>query len=144
MTQPPIYVVDTHALVWYLEGRLTALGKQALSVLSRPTSRLVVPIHCFEEIRLKFFPKESGAKMIRVPPSAALRVVAHTTNIRIFPRGAGVLAEENRLRKLKLISDQDLPICATAIAIAKATSVDVFVLSKDGQMKRSGLVQLVW
>jgi hypothetical protein len=141
---PQIYVIDTHVLVWYLEGRLGLIGKRARAVLLQPSSCLVIPIYCFEEIRFKFPPKRTDGSTIRVPPSAALRLLAHAVNVRIFPRGPGVLAEANRLRKSRGLSAQDLPIYATAVAIEKATGAEVFVLSNDEQIRRSKLVRLAW
>ena len=42
------YVVDTHALVWFLEGN-PRLGSAARSVLSLPESELVLPIGVLAE-----------------------------------------------------------------------------------------------
>ncbi len=41
-------IVDTHALVWYLEGN-PGLGSNAKSVLDEPTSELIVPIIALAE-----------------------------------------------------------------------------------------------
>jgi PIN domain nuclease of toxin-antitoxin system len=36
------YVIDTHALIWFLEGN-SRLGKNAKNVITDPSSQLVLP-----------------------------------------------------------------------------------------------------
>lgn len=36
------YVVDTHALIWFLEGN-SRIGTNAKTILSEPTSQLILP-----------------------------------------------------------------------------------------------------
>lgn len=36
------YIVDTHALIWFLEGN-SRLGTNAKTILSEPTSKLILP-----------------------------------------------------------------------------------------------------
>lgn len=38
-----LYLVDTHALIWFLEGN-ARLGTTAKAVLENPTSLLIIPI----------------------------------------------------------------------------------------------------
>jgi len=40
------YVIDTHALIWFLEGN-PRLGANAKTILSHPDSRLVIPATTF-------------------------------------------------------------------------------------------------
>lgn len=42
------FIVDTHALIWHLEGR-PALGSGARAVLDSPDSELVLPIIALAE-----------------------------------------------------------------------------------------------
>jgi PIN domain nuclease of toxin-antitoxin system len=42
------FIVDTHALVWHLEGN-RALGKQAKAVIDSPQSDLILPIIALAE-----------------------------------------------------------------------------------------------
>ena len=42
------YIVDTHALVWHLEGKPT-LGKKAKAVIDAPHSELILPIIALAE-----------------------------------------------------------------------------------------------
>lgn len=140
-----IYVIDTHALVFFLTGD-PALGPRARKVMVDSRSHLVVPIYCFEEMRRRFGPRLNEKGMIRVPPMAALRLTAKCFNMRIFPRGPAVFHEENALRRLvdRPIPEEDLPICATAIAIRKVTSQEVLLISRDRKIRRAGLIPVVW
>lgn len=45
---PPIWILDTHALIWYLEGN-PCLGEGARAVIDSPQSRLVLPIIALAE-----------------------------------------------------------------------------------------------
>ncbi|MGF1674595.1 MAG: type II toxin-antitoxin system VapC family toxin [Rivularia sp. (in: cyanobacteria)] len=42
------YVVDTHALIWFLEGN-PRLGTNAKAILSHPDSRLIIPATTLSE-----------------------------------------------------------------------------------------------
>lgn len=65
------YVVDTHALLWYLEGN-PKLGNAAKAVLSDPASELVLPlialaeaVFTVEKARLKFLRSRTCLRMSR-------------------------------------------------------------------------------
>jgi predicted nucleic acid-binding protein len=147
-----IYVLDTHALVWFLK-RDRPIGKKALTILLNRKSRLVIPIYAFEEIGMKSVRNSSANRpdRIGIPPATALRAVTGSINIKIFPKSPAVLLEEERLRRevrlrKAFLDAQDLPICATALAIQKAfagTAV-VYLLSKDADILKWGRVPTVW
>lgn len=42
------YVIDTHALIWFLEGN-SRLGANAKAILSNPDSHLVIPATALAE-----------------------------------------------------------------------------------------------
>ncbi|MGB3640605.1 MAG: hypothetical protein WBA39_23975 [Rivularia sp. (in: cyanobacteria)] len=45
------YVIDTHALIWFIEGNLR-LGGNAKTVLSDSSSKLILPVTAFAFISL--------------------------------------------------------------------------------------------
>jgi len=150
MTSKNLYVLDTHALVWFLK-RNTSIGRKALTIMLSGKSCLVVPIYLIDEIRHKSLNNnETTRPLIGLPPSTVLRLICGARNIVVFPRSPGVVIEEERLRRAvtyrKLSLDRsDIPICATAIAIQKAnSSVHVFLLSKDGRIRKCADIPTIW
>ncbi|NJK66777.1 MAG: type II toxin-antitoxin system VapC family toxin [Microcoleus sp. CSU_2_2] len=51
---PMKYVIDTHALIWFLEGN-QRLGTQAQAILSNVTSQLVLPAIALSERKITDF-----------------------------------------------------------------------------------------
>jgi len=73
-------IVDTHSLVWHLEGKPT-LGKKAKAVIDSPQSELVLPIIALAEA---VFIVEKGRTSI---PSVAdlLNDVFNDPRIEVYP-----------------------------------------------------------
>lgn len=142
-----IYVLDTHALVWFLK-RDCPIGAKALKIMLSLKSKLVVPIYVFDEIRMSNATYRGDR--IGLPLGATLRTVAGACNIKIFPKSPAVVLEEERIRrdvrfKKVVLPKQDIPICATAIAIQKALSeTEIRILSKDVMIQRWGRVPTIW
>jgi len=44
----PIYVLDTHALVWFTKGHAHKLGLNALLAMLSPRARVVIPSYALE------------------------------------------------------------------------------------------------
>lgn len=152
MNSTSVYVLDTHALVWFLK-RDRPIGVTALKILLSRSARLVVPIYVFDEIRMKSLGNTSSYKpdRIGIPPATALRVIARASNIKSFPKSPAVLFEEERLRRevrfrKVLLDAQDIPICATALAIQKALSPhsQTYIMSKDTRIRNWKRVPIIW
>lgn len=148
----PIYVLDTHALVWFLK-RNRNIGSRALEVLLASRSQLVAPIYLIDEIRLKSLNGGAVYKNDRIalPPATVLRVLLSSHNIKVFPRSPAVVFEEEKLnrairfRQLEL-DKQDVPICATALAIQNvvAGGVPVNLITNDSKIRKWGKIPLIW
>ena len=83
----------------------------------------------------------------RIPPTPCLRLLLRCSNVRVFPRGPGVMAEELGLWRLYRdgpISHQDVQICATALAIQRATRLQVALVTCDKQIRKWGKVPVLW
>jgi PIN domain nuclease of toxin-antitoxin system len=152
MTPSRIYVLDTHALVWFLKRDRT-IGQKALKIMLSSQSRLVVPIYLIEEIRLKSLNDSLKHRNQRIglPPATVLRTLAKSQNIKVFPRSPAVAFEEEKLyREVMLrrqyLPKQDIPICATALAIKRALtdSAGVFLITKDPVIRQWGQVPIIW
>lgn len=143
-----IYVVDTHAFVRFAKAFPT-LGARALSVMRDPRSKLVLPLHCFEELRQKFI---DGRDPMWIPPTASLRLVLSSSNVKVFPRGPAVITEEFRLSRAfrnqkTQVPKQDIPICATLLAIRRHHGDRVGMISVDPKIKlwcQANQITVVW
>ena len=152
MTHSQIYVLDTHALVWFLK-RDRAIGQRALKIMLSNQSRLVVPIYLIEEIRLKSLndnPKHRNQR-IGLPPATVLRILTKSQNIKVFPRSPAVVFEEEKLYRAVMLRrqnlhKQDIPICATALAIKRALtgSAEVFLITRDAVIRQWGQIPIIW
>ena len=150
MNADPIYVLDTHALVWFLK-RKQLLGRRALRIMLDSKSRLVVPIFVFEEIEQKSIRFNNRSDKIGIPPGTALRIVLGSSNIKVFPKSPAVALEILRLEravnsKKVILSKQDIPICATALAITKALRGHsrVSLITKDSGIRKWGRIPMIW
>lgn len=96
-----VYVVDTHALVWHLQGD-AKLGAAAKTVLNDPASILVLPIIALAEACWII---EAGRTSI---PSVEelLKVVDADTRVTITPL--------DRAKGTKLCRSRSSPKCTTA------------------------------
>ncbi len=155
MSAKPIYVLDTHALVHFLK-RDKPIGRKARIIMLDSQSDLVVPIFLFDEIYHKSIPLRNlhRSDKINLPPATVLRILSGSTNIKVFPRSPAVEHEELSLRRDKILNrkintslpDQDIPICATALAIKQAFDGrrSVFLISKDNGVRRWGRIPVIW
>lgn len=133
----PLYLLDTHAVVYYLKGNVLRLGWRTFEAISARESRIVVPSYALEEIQNKFVRDTRSARLeINIPPTPCLKVLLTRSNLRVLTRGPTVLAEEFRLRTPKPIVDvQDIPIAAAALVVRKLLGTLCLVTS-DRKLRR--------
>ena len=128
-----VYVIDTHALVWFLEGnkRLSAAAKAALT---DPAAQLVIPTLVLAETAYLYTRKRISVDVDRI-----LSDVASAENCTVYPLDERVAA---------LVSgDLDLHdaiIVATAIIYRDMLGEPVAVVTRDEMIAQSGLVPVVW
>lgn len=147
-----IYVIDTHALVSFIKGG-GKLGVKARRVMQSGNSRLVVPAYVFEELKREWRTLANTKMRMRVPPGVSLRLISCSTNMKVFPTSPAVIAEQVRLQRSALLrkgaifpDEQDLLICATAVAIGAAlcSNASVYIISNDWKIRKWGKVPLIW
>ena len=149
VTKPAVYVVDTHALVWFLRGEVHKMGLSALFCMLHPRLRLIVPSYALEEVHRKFGPTMQAGEIL-VPPSALLRLLLKCSNVRILNRGAAVLAREFQLKRQQRtnrIPDQDIPIAASVLAVQQHYEGKTVLLSGDSALKSWGVlngITVIW
>ena len=127
------YVVDTHALVWFIEGnaRLGATAKQALT---DPRAELVVPTIVLAEIVHLY-----ARKRIEVDLGSVLTRVANASNCSVYPLDEAVVE-----RLPAALDIHDAIIVATALVFREVLEKDTLIISKDAEIANCGLVSVVW
>jgi PIN domain nuclease of toxin-antitoxin system len=130
------YVLDTHALIWFLEGNLK-LGANAKAILCDPNSQLVIPATTLAEA---VWIVERGRTSIPTPKDVILAVEADPRVV-IYPLDQDVIEMTMSLSAINEMHDRQ--IAATALVLAGKGEV-VQLLTCDQNIIASGLVAIVW
>ncbi len=134
----PVYVLDTHAVIWFAKGRVDKFGKSAFVAMLSPRARLVIPSYAFEEIQRDFGPSMKLGKDPVIPPSAILRLVRKCSNVKVLDRGIAVLAREFQLKtneRQNRIDHQDIPIAAAVLVVREYYQGPVVLVTCDPRLK---------
>jgi len=130
------HVVDAHALIWYLEGN-PRLGANAKTVLDNPASELVMPIIALAEA---CWVVEHGKSSIATQQDLLAAVDADPRFI-ITPLDRSILNKS--LTTVIIPEMHDRQITATALCLAEQGE-SAAVLTKDPDIRASGLVPIIW
>jgi len=130
------YVVDTHALVWLLEGN-PRLGDQAKAILTNPTTQLVLPAIALAEA---VWIVERGKTSI---PSVAalLSAINADPRVTVYPLDQAVIEQTVALAAIDEMHDRQ--IVATAIVL-QSQGETMPLLTCDQNITASGLVSIAW
>jgi PIN domain nuclease of toxin-antitoxin system len=130
------YVIDTHALVWFLEGN-PRLGLNAKAILADSTSQLVLPAIALAEA---VWIVDRGRTSI---PSVVdlLNAVNADPRIVIYPVDQTVVEQSVSLSVITEMHDR--LIVATAIVLENQGE-KVSLLTCDRNIAASGLLTIVW
>ncbi len=129
-------IIDAHALVWYLEGN-PRLGANAKAVLDDPTSELVLPIIALAEA---CWVVEHGKSSIATTQDLLAEVDADH-RLGISPLDRSIL---NKTQTMSIIPEMhDRQITATALCLADQGQ-SIAVLTRDPDIRASGLVPIIW
>lgn len=130
------YVLDTHALVWYLEGN-PRLGQDAKTVLDDPGNELVLPIIALAEAA---FIVEHGRTSIPDVQSL-LEAVLADPRLEVYPLNWEVF--QQTLIATAVPEMHDRQIVATALHL-RTLGHTVDVLTKDNTIIAAGLASITW
>ncbi|BAU12485.1 PilT protein domain protein [Leptolyngbya sp. NIES-3755] len=130
------YVVDTHALLWFLQDD-SRLGSNADLVLSDAGSQLVLPAIALAEAA---WIVDRGKTSI---PSArdVLTAIGRDPRFVIYPLTA--LVVEKSLGLVEINEMHDRQIVATALVL-QDQGESVSLLTLDQNMTASGLINVIW
>jgi len=128
-----IYIVDSHALIWLLEGN-ERLSTRAKSILIDPASRIVIPTIALAEIAYLY-----AHQRVKTNVKDVLTSLASADNCTLYPLDERVV--EHIPATLEL---HDAIIVATAIVYRDVLGEEIAVITKDKLIAESGLTPTVW
>jgi PIN domain nuclease of toxin-antitoxin system len=132
----PRYVVDTHALVWFLEGN-PRLGRQARAILEDVNSALVLPVIALAEA---CWIVEHGRTSI---PSVEALLAAIDADPRVRLASLDRLVLEKTLSLTAITEMHDRQIVATVLCLQE-TGYQVAALTKDANIQGAEVVSSMW
>lgn len=130
------YVIDTHALIWFIEGN-SRLGANANAILSNPDSQLVIPATTLAEA---VWIVERGRTSIPSTKDLLSAVEADPRTI-IYPLDKEIIETTMTITAINEMHDRQ--IVATAIVLASKGEI-VQLLTCDLNITASGLVPVIW
>lgn len=130
------YVVDTHALIWFLEDN-PRLGSNAKTILTHATSQLILPAIALAEA---VWIVERGKTSI---PSVAdlLSAIDADPRVIIYPLDQAVIEQTILFSAIHEMHDRQ--IVATAIVLQSQGEI-ITLLTCDQNIEASGLVSIAW
>ncbi len=127
------YILDTHALVWFVEGN-RRLSEKVRSILLDKTSQLVIPTIVLVEIKFLY-----SKKRIKIDIDRITNGILEADNCTVYP------LDEEVVEKIPLNLDiHDAIICATALVYRDVLGYEVRLISRDEEIMKSGIVEMIW
>lgn len=130
------YVLDTHAIVWYLEGN-PKLGGAARRLLDSTNDELTIPIIALAEAAFIVSQGKTGI------PSVAklLAVLKADLRVQIIPLSFAIFEISQSLNGIPEM--HDALIVATAVWLRNQGDL-VALLTKDREIVKSSEIQVIW
>jgi PIN domain nuclease of toxin-antitoxin system len=130
------HIVDTHALIWYIEGNVK-LGDNAKTVFDSERSILILPIIALAEA-IDIVKKNRTS----IPDvNTLLNRVFSDSRIEIEPLTLDILQES--LNAVGVPEMHDRLIVSSALAIEKQ-GFSVAILTRDNSIIDSKLIKIIW
>jgi len=127
------YILDTHPLVWFVEGN-KRLSEKARLVLLDNTSQLVIPTIVLVEIKFLY-----SRKRIKVDVDGITKGILEADNCTVYP------LDEEVVEKIPLNLDiHDAIISATALVYRDVLGYETKLISRDEKIIKSGIVETIW
>jgi len=120
------YIVDTHALVWFLEKN-PRLSEKAKDALTNKSSQIILPTIVLVEVIFLYAKKRTSVNLFTI-----LSEVANSSNCLVYP-----LDEEVVLRIPTNIDIHDAIIIATGLVFKDLMGYEVAIVTKDEAIKRT-------
>lgn len=132
------FVVDTHALLWFLEGN-RQLGSRARSTLSALESHLVLPVIVLAEADVIL-----GHGRTKVPSITHLiETLAKDRRFEFFPLTIDIFKRTLSPEAARVPELHDRLIAATALHL-QDLGMDVALITRDDSLTKADIVPIVW
>jgi PIN domain nuclease of toxin-antitoxin system len=132
-----IYVIDTHALLWYL-GEHPRLSPRVKQILDNRRSRFALPAIAYAEA-LSIV--ERGRAPLQISEEELVASVKNDTRIVIFPLDQATVEMTLACKAVNEMHDRQ--IVATAVLLQQA-NIDVAILTRDENIQQANLVPAIW
>ncbi len=127
------YIIDTHALVWFLEKN-PRLSNGAKLALSNPDAQIILPTIVLVEIAFLYAKRKT-----KVDVSMVLSEVASSANCIVYP-----LDEEIVSRIQTAFDIHDAVIIATGLLYRDLIEHNVAIVTKDEAISNANIIQTIW
>jgi len=127
------FVVDTHALVWYIDGD-RRLSKAAEASLDDPTASLVIPTIVLAEVRYLF-----GKRRIPISFGDVIDAIEGDPRCVVYPFDYTCVQALDEHLDL-----HDAIIAATAVVFRDAVDPSTALVTKDRMIHATGAVKAIW
>ncbi len=129
-------VLDTHVLIWYLDGR-EQLSEKASAVLKEAVSRRAVNVSSISAWEIYMLTKK-GRLELRIPVATWMERVERLSFIHFIP-------VDNEIARLSVdLSDTEPADPADRIIIATAQSLGLPLVTADARIRKVSAVETIW
>lgn len=129
-------VLDTHVLIWYLDGR-EQLSEKASAVLKEAVSRRAVNVSSISAWEIYMLTKK-GRLELRIPVATWMERVERLSFIHFIP-------VDNEIERLSVdLSDTEPADPADRIIIATAQSLGLPLVTADTRIRKVSAVEAIW
>ena len=132
------YIIDTHALIWYLEGN-PRLGLQAKTIMNAANSDMVFPLIALAEAAILI---QKGR--IHIPTVGDLLAdIAGDDRIEIYPLTFDIFERSLTAEGLKIPELHDRFIVSTGLHLQDLDH-RVSILTRDQSITMAGVLSVIW
>jgi PIN domain nuclease of toxin-antitoxin system len=127
------YVLDTHPIVWFV-GASPRLSQAAQAAMSDPSAQLIIPTIVLIEIRFLY-----ARGRVQVDPARVQQDLIGASNCTVYP-----IDEQVASMTPTGLNIHDAIIVATGLVYRDVFNLPAAVVTCDGEITKSGLIQTIW
>ena len=133
MNNLPLYVTDTHSLIWYLfdSPKLSRAASEAFRKVEEGRARLIIPAIVIAEL---IYTVESGK--VKANIDNLIHRIDESMNFDIASLGI------NQLRCLR--QNTQIPEMHDRLIVCEALLNGAKLITKDKKIKKAGVVEVIW
>ena len=126
------YVTDTHSILWYFTED-SRLSKKALDVFERTTNKGIIIIPSVVLAEIMFIAKKGK---VALSFEETLKKIEEYENFDIAPLDIDILKVANKIKVDLEMHDR--------LIVATSLYFEIPLITKDQQIKKTGIVTTVW